>query len=233
MYMKEYSWMFPAEILQATPKRFPAQRIPLSFEARGADSSDSSESILLRMCSFGAENPRFPLHFLQSLVEAWSKHGGNMWEHGSARDLHSSTCWSLETFSFCSTASLFVKSSNYWAGDNDKPTFALRFLLAKCQGSSWIEANSLSEHPLEVCSKVEKITNFKTGPQHHLDAYCGLSGEQHLDIGKPMMNGECHASAAQLPSLYTASRLRHLTTETLLRHTAIPWHAALLQRIGV
>lgn len=128
--------MFPAEILQATPKRFPAQRIPLSFEARGADSSDSSESILLRMCSFRAENPRFP-------ASLPAKHGrsmvgtcGNVWEHGSARDLHSSTCWSLETFSFCSTASLFVKSSNYWAGDNDKPTFALRFLLAKCQGSS-------------------------------------------------------------------------------------------------
>ena len=93
-----------------------------------------------------------------------------------------------------------------------------------------------THYPSILWKFVQKLRKLQTSKQVRSITWMLIAaflGEQHLDIGKPMMNGECHASAAQLPSLYTASRLRHLTTETLLRHTAIPWHAALLQRIGV
>ena len=117
--ISEYSSLFPAEILQATPKRFPAQRIPLS-EARGA-SSESSESILLRMRSFEPKMCRTSQIFCFTSCKAW-------WEHGSATCIQLVARLRVSAFcSFCSTVSL---SSHLTIGDNHKPTFALRFLLA-------------------------------------------------------------------------------------------------------
>ena len=99
----------------------------------------------------------------RSMGNMWERVGtcGNVWEHGSARDLHSSTCWSLQTFSFCSTVSLFVKSSNYWAGDNDKPTFACAFCWQSVRAAAELKQ---THYPSILWKFVQQLRKL---PQHH------------------------------------------------------------------